>query len=180
VLSFDTTHALTSVLIAADAAAHHAHFDAAPTLLLIQDYPLPAHPGARAVRAVEIALPAEEPLPRVLHTLAAALAGNGDTTHLGADRDAIAALLAEPLPGLRVLGWGVRYDDLVADAEDLLRVRYIDAVDIDGRVYQLTRRHGEPMPVVLIDEQPDPDDLPAIQPALAALATAVLGGQVRA
>ncbi|HEX8630559.1 MAG TPA: hypothetical protein VF755_20560, partial [Catenuloplanes sp.] len=48
----------------------------------------------------------------------------------------------------------------------------VDAVDVDGRVYQLTRHHRERTPIVLIDETPDPDDLPATQPALAALVAA--------
>jgi hypothetical protein len=179
VLSFDATHALTSCLLAADA-VHGGDWHTPPTLLLIQDHPLPAHPGTRETRVVEIPLPADGCLPRVLTDLAAAIASAPDTTNLDVDLAAVAGLLAEPIAGLRLLGWGVRYDDLVTAAGGLRRVRYVDAVDIDERSYQLTRLHGETQPVVLVDDHPDPDDPPATHPALAALVTAALGRQVRA
>ena len=56
-------------------------------------------------------------------------------------------------------------------------LRRVEAVDVDGRVYQLSRRPGETRPVVLLDEQPDPGDLPATYPPLARLATAAQPAQ---
>ena len=51
--------------------------------------------------------------------------------------------------------------------------RESDAVDIDGRVYQLTRLPGPEQPaVVAVDGEPHPDDTPATHPGLTALITA--------
>jgi hypothetical protein len=86
------------------------------------------------------------------------------------DLDILRAALHQP--ELRLIAWAVCYDDLLADDEDLATVRRVETVDVDGRVYQLSLHPNDTHPVVLIDEQPDPDDLPATYPPLARLATA--------
>ncbi|HEX8628713.1 MAG TPA: hypothetical protein VF755_11135 [Catenuloplanes sp.] len=174
-LSFDTTHALTSCLLTAEASAPTSRWDNPPTLLLIQDRPIDVVRSAqRETRTVQIPLfgDGQRGLPAMLHELANALTGSATTVAVDHDIDLklLGGLLNDP--GLRLLAWAVRYDDLLAQPDALDRVRRIDAVDVDGRVYHLTRLHQEAHPVVLIDEQPDPDHLPATQPALAALIAA--------
>ena len=188
-LSFATVHALTGRLLAADASAPSGSWGAPASLLLIQDRAVHAHdPGLRAIRAVPVSLAGAETtarpggLPGILHQVAAALSGNTPPLQ-GVDLDVIAAHLTEPVPELRLLGWAVRYDDVHTDDGDVYPVGRVDAVDIDGRVYQLTRLGGEAHPVVVLDEEPDPDDLPATQPGLAALVAAtrpISAGQARA
>jgi hypothetical protein len=191
VLSFETVHALTGCLIAADAGATPEPWATPATLLLIQDRPVHPHdPDLRAIRAVPVSLADEEStdrpggLPGILHQVAAAL--SGDTPHppsQAVDLNLIAAHLTEPVLGLRLLGWAVCYNDVHTEDGDVYPAGRVDAVDIDGRVYQLTHLGREPHPVIVLDEEPDPDDLPATQPGLAALvaATRPLGaGQARA
>jgi hypothetical protein len=191
VLSFETVHALTGCLLAADAGVPPESWGAPATLLLIQDRPVHAHdPGLRAIRAVPVSLAGEETtarpggLPGILHQVAAAV--SGDTPHpplQAVDLNLIAAHLTEPVPQLRLLGWAVRYNDVHTDDGDVYPVGRVDAVDIDGRVYQLTHLGHEPHPVIVLDEEPDPDDLPATQPGLAALVAAtrrIGAGQARA
>jgi hypothetical protein len=84
-------------------------------------------------------------------------------------------------PGVpvRVLACAVVYEDITtlttdgpSGADEVGEVRRVDAVDSDGRVYQVTRRRFDPATVVLVDDQPDPADTPATVPGLAALLSA--------
>src|SRR6185295_76878 len=97
--------------------------------------------------------------------------GNEDGPLHPDDVAALRQALRDPSPGSRLLAWAVCYDDLLADDEGIAAVRRMEAVDVDGRVYQFSRRPGEPQPVVLLDEQADPADLPATYPPLARLAS---------
>ena len=98
--------------------------------------------------------------------------GDGNVTTLMGNLVIGAPIGGQSGPGLRPLAWAVCYDDLLTDTDPLTRVRRVEAVDADGRVYQLSRTTRESHPVVLVDEQPDPADLPATYPALAQLAAA--------
>ncbi len=194
-LSFDTTHALTGCLLHADAHAETRSLGAPPILLLLTDQPLtPTGAGRlRHIRAAAFTLPPQQvaehtdAIVGVLHDLAARLAdlaqpGARSGLRLADGRDpgldaAVAADIYADLitlvePGSRPLAWAVVYDDVLADTDSIDAVRRIDAVDVDGRVYQLTRRRGEAHAVVVIDDQPDPDDTPATHPGLAALVAA--------
>ena len=173
-LSFDTTHALTSHLLAADAAAPHGDWTVPPALLLIQDHPLPGSGDVRQASLVDIPLPADQPLPRVLSEVTEALTTATIVRVLGVDISVLTVALAESSPGLRLIGVGVRYDDLDAAADGLRRIRRVDAVDVDGRTYEVTRRHGETTPAVMVDDHPVPHDVKATHAALAALLTAAL------
>jgi hypothetical protein len=75
-------------------------------------------------------------------------------------------------PESRLLAWAVLYHDLHAAAGGIGEIRRVDAVDIDGRVYQISRLRGEALAVVVIDDQPDPDATPATHPGLTALLAA--------
>jgi hypothetical protein len=185
VLSFDTTHAITGCLMHAEADAHLRGWGAPPVLLVLHDQPCP--PGRqplRRMRALSLTLDptdvAQHPagIPGLLHALADHLATTGpphDTVGAAARPAAIRAEILAAPPA-RLLAWAVGYEDLHinADAETNVigEVRRVDAVDIDGRVYQLTRHRGEPAVVVLIDDQPDPADTPATHPGLTALLAA--------
>jgi hypothetical protein len=193
-LSFATVHALTECLLRVEHTTPPAPLAAAEqlgTILLAQDQPAcPTSGPLRALRVLRLPLLGDErrhlTLPAVLHQIADALAddmadGNTrpDPTCDGDETgplhpDDLATLrhaLRDRSPGSRLLAWAVCYDDLLADDEDIVAVRRMEAVDVDGRVYQFSRRPGEPQPVVLLDEQADPGDLPATYPPLARLAT---------
>src|SRR5205814_6628499 len=110
-------------------------------------------------------------IPAALHALADHLntPGTGEAGNAAGPADAsppLAAIRAELLaaPPARLLAWAVLYEDIHIDADagagtrpdGIGEVRRVDAVDVDGRVYQLTRHRGEPTVAVLIDAQPDP------------------------
>ena len=193
-LSFDTVHALTMCLLHAP---HAVPAGPVPpgllgTLVLAQDHPLdPADPRVRQLRTLHLSLLGDarrhQNLPTALHQIADALAARDPRLpgHAPAgagplhpeDLAVLGLALREPRPGARLLAWAVSYDDLHADPGHLHRVRRVEAVDVDGRVYQLSLHPGETHPVVLVDEQPDPGDLPATYPPLARLATAALPAQ---
>jgi hypothetical protein len=65
----------------------------------------------------------------------------------------------------------VLHHDLHATPGGLRKMRRVDAVDVNGRVYQITRLRGEAIAVV-IDDQPDPGATPANHPGLTALLSA--------
>jgi hypothetical protein len=163
VLSFDTVHAITDHLYLADAAACRSdRLTAVPALLLLHE---PSRATARRlVRAVEIPLLNVEPD----QPLSAHLQHVAHTATTGAARSVLAAAAA----GGPLLAAGVRYADVTVhdDAVDL--AHRIDAVDTDGRLYRLARRPDDSTPVLLIDDIPDPADLPATHAGLAAVLTA--------
>ncbi len=194
-LSFDTTHTLTGRLLQAEADADTRGWGGPPILLMLHDQPYtpPCSPNRlRRMRVVSYTLDpgdiAEHTtgLPAVLQNLADHLT-NADTRactavpagrgpDVGGDRGPHAGQITADMitapPAARLLAWAVLYEDLAADPADIAEVRRVDAVDIDNRVYQLTRRRGEPHVVVLVDDHPDPGDTPATHPGLTALLTA--------
>lgn len=171
-LPFNTTHALTGCLIDAETSAHRALGDTYPPLLLVLlDRPARHRRNAgdrREIQAVAMpslsarTLAAPAPLPQLLQALATTITAAGiprgtrRTTH----------------PASRVLACAVLYHDISVDDDTLQPVRRTDAVDIDDRTYRITRQHGDRQPVVLIDEQPDPQDTPATLPGLTAVLAA--------
>jgi hypothetical protein len=201
VLSFDTVHAVTDCLLDADAHAEAAGFVGPGILLLLQDRPLPPS-GPRRVRLMRAmaftlcprdfaghAAGQAEGIAAMLHRLATSLdraAGScltgpptqpgiraGTTAARAAPRVGICAdAIANATPGTRLLAWAVLYHDVLAGPGGICQARRVDAVDIDGRVYQITRLRGEAVAVVVLDDQPDPDDTPATQPGLTALLAA--------
>jgi hypothetical protein len=69
-------------------------------------------------------------------------------------------------PGFRMLACAALDDDIVIAADGPHGCRRLDAVDIDGRVYQLTRYHAETRTVVTVDDVDEPCGIPAAVPAL--------------
>jgi hypothetical protein len=67
---------------------------------------------------------------------------------------------------LRMLACAALDDDIVIAADGPHDCRRLDAVDIDGRVYQLTQHRTETPPVVTVDHIDDPRGIPAVVPAL--------------
>ncbi|ROO63006.1 hypothetical protein EDC02_5015 [Micromonospora sp. Llam0] len=161
-LSFRTTHAITGELIAA---THSAHWRGHPLLLLIQDRPAaqPTVPDARHLRVTPIDLPerlwTERPggVAAVLHILAAGAVH--PTRH---DDDSFG-------PDARTLAVAVCYDDIVTAPALVAAIRRVEAVDTDGRVYQLSQLPDEDNAVVIVNERPDPRDTPATYPGLRGL-----------
>lgn len=95
--------------------------------------------------------------------------------------EALTDVFTPPQPGMRLLACAIAYDDIHSDAPHgtasparlctVTAVRRIDAVDTDGRVYQVMRLPGQ-QPIVVVDDEPDPGDTPATHPGLTALLTA--------
>jgi len=197
VLSFDTTHTLTGRLLQAEADAETRGWGRPPVLLMLHDQPYSPPGSPNRLRRMRVLSYTLDPgdiaehttgLPAVLHNLAEHLTNPDPDMRActampagrGADLDAdrgphagqITADMITASPAARLLAWAVLYEDLAADPADIAEVRRVDAVDIDNRVYQLTRRRGEPHVVVLVDDHPDPGDTPATHPGLTALLTA--------
>jgi hypothetical protein len=196
VLSFDTTHAITGCLVRAETDAHLRGWGGPPVLLVLHDQPYPLagpHP-LRRMRALSFALDPTDVaactagIPALLHELAEHLSdpdagrpGRGGAAD-PATRPAQIRAGILTAPPARLLAWAALYEDvhidvgigagIGADPAGIGEVRRVDAVDVDGRVYQLTRRRGEPAVVVLIDDQPDPGDTPATHAGLTALLSA--------
>ena len=194
-LSFDTIHAITGCLLHAETDAHLHGWGAPPVLLVLHDQPYPpGPPQLRTMQALSFTLDPGDlaqhtaGIPAALHALADHLntPDTGEASNAADPADAsppLAAIRADLLaaPPARLLAWAVLYEDIHIDAnadadagadtrpDGIGEVRRVDAVDVDGRVYQLTRHRGEPAVVVLIDDQPDPADIPATQPGLGAL-----------
>jgi hypothetical protein len=166
VLSFPTTHAITGELIAA---TRSADWRGHPLLLLIQDRPAahPQVPDARHLRATPIDLPdhlwTAHPggVAGVLDDLAA---GAVDPTRPITHHDDFG-------PDARVVALAVCYDDILTDPDtvSVAAIRRVDAVDTDGRVYQLSQLPHEQQALTLIDDEPDPGDTPATYPGLRGL-----------
>ncbi|WP_430788164.1 hypothetical protein [Actinoplanes sp. G11-F43] len=154
------------------------------TIALVQDFALgPGTPDLRGLRVLQLPLVTDhrrhQPLPATLHAIADVLAVDaghspqqGDVALNPFDQAVLRREALRPDPGLRPLAWAVCYGDLLTDSDPLTRVRRVEAVDADGRVYQLSRTARETHPVVLVDEHPDPADLPTTYPGLARLAAA--------
>jgi hypothetical protein len=180
-MSFNAVHTLTGCLLDVEANADLLGWGHPPLLLLVQDRPAPpAASGTR--RQMRVAhLPLNDTrmgryragLADFLPDLAAALRAGRPVGRpsLAAcvDIGLIADLLADPTPGLRLLAWAVRYEDVLVAPDEIHEVRRIDAVDADRRGYQITRQRDEPRPVVCIDEPHYHDDAPATRPGLTRL-----------
>jgi hypothetical protein len=166
VLSFRTTHAITGELMAT---TRSDDWRSHPLLLLIQDRPAaqPDAPDARHLRVTPIDLPehlwSEDPggVAAVLDDLAAgAVHPTRPITH----HDSFG-------PDARTLAVAVCYDDIATDpgTSSVAAIRRVDAVDTDGRVYQLTQLPDDDSAVVMVDDQPNPGDTPATHPGLRGL-----------
>jgi hypothetical protein len=178
VLSFPAVHTLTGCLLDLEASADQLGWGRPPFLLLIQDQPSPSAPSSKTRQMTAVQVPVNPArvgryragLPDLLLDLAAAL--NADRPvgrpRLAAcvDLNLIGDRVSDTTPGLRLLAWAVCYEDVLVDSDELHEIRRVDAVDADGRGYQITRLHGEPHPVVFIDEQRDDDYEPATRPGL--------------
>ncbi|MFI7523801.1 hypothetical protein [Micromonospora globbae] len=179
-LSSDTVRALTECVIAADADADQMGWGQRPTLLLVHDrLPTPARPNQRhAMRSLEFPLHPDDlladsaGLPALLHRLAAALTQPTETSPYQATLDTIIDRIHVSAPDARLVAWAACYDDTHTRGGQPRQARRVDAVDADGRVYQLTHPRGEDHPLVLVDDTPNPHDLPATYPGLVALLAA--------
>ncbi|MCX5122003.1 hypothetical protein OG992_33100 [Micromonospora sp. NBC_00362] len=176
-LSFTVVHALTACLIAADADADALGWGQPATLLLLHDQPTTAARCQREVRSLEFPLRREDlptdagRLPALLQHLAGALRDPAAGTPYRATLAAILGRIHATAPDARVLAWAACYDDIHTLDGPPRPVRRVDAVDTDGRVYQLTHLRGEDQPVLLVDDTPDLTASPT-GPGLAALLTA--------
>jgi hypothetical protein len=161
-LSFRTTHAITGELLAVTRSAGSS---SRPLLLIIEDRPAghPASPDARHLRVTPIDLPEQlwtaHPggVAAVLEDLAAAtLHPSRPIRH----RDDSFG------PDARLLAVAVCYDDIATDpdTDTVAAIRRVDAVDTDGRVYQLSQLPTEKNAIAILDEEPDPRDTPATHP----------------
>ena len=176
-LSFNTVHAITEHLVAAAApAAGPAPYrlTQAPVLLVVLDAHRPPA-GPRLLRTLQIPLAddtaAHHPLALLLHHTAESLSRHG-----------AAHPIMQTLRTLRIVGdrapardsqlaWATRYTDIDVSAGTPHLVERIEAIDVDGRSYQVSLAPGETSPVVHVDDRPDPHEFPAIA-GLAALAAA--------
>ncbi|WP_428962235.1 hypothetical protein [Micromonospora fluostatini] len=171
-LSFAAVRTLTRFLLDVEADADDLGWGHPPLLLLVQDRPAPSATTStrRQMRAVQLPLRAARVgryragLPDFLTDLATALRTDRPlgrpTLAACVDLGLIVDLVAEPLPGLRLVAWAICYEDVLVAPDDLREVRRVDAVDADGRGYRITRVRGEQRPVVAIDEQSDDRDEP--------------------
>ncbi|MFJ6199149.1 hypothetical protein [Micromonospora sp. NPDC092111] len=182
VLSFKAVHTLTACLVDADADAEHLGWGQPPTMLLVHDWPLnPAIPRRRKMRSLEFPLHPEDllrdpaGLPALLHRLADSLRHPATPTPYQKILQTMLARAHATAPDVRLLAWAVCYHDIHVRDGQPQRVRRVDAVDIDARVYQLTHALGEDHPLAVIDETPDPADTPATHSGLVALLTATVG-----
>ncbi|WP_346535511.1 hypothetical protein [Micromonospora sp. DPT] len=180
-LSFPAVHTLAGCLLAVDADAEVLGWGRPATLLLLHDRPL--HPDGpamlRAVRSIEFPLHPDDlltdpaGLPALLHRLATAL-GQPDrdtATAYQVTLDTIIGLIGIG-SGARLLAWAAVYDDLLPAAGRPRRARRVDAVDTDGRVYQLTHLHGEEHPTLAVHDGPGAAHTTPAAPGLSALLAA--------
>ncbi|WP_229705713.1 hypothetical protein [Micromonospora sonchi] len=183
-MSFNAVHTLTGCLLDVEANADLLGWGQPPLLLLVQDRPAPSAASGtrRQMRVAHLPLNGTRlgryraGLADFLPDLAAALRADRPVGRpsLAAcvDIGLIADLLADPTPGLRLLAWAVRYEDVLVAPDEIHEVRRIDAVDADRRGYQITRQRDEPRPVVCIDKPLGHDDAPATRSGLTRLVQA--------
>ncbi|GAA3302438.1 hypothetical protein Dvina_51605 [Dactylosporangium vinaceum] len=168
------------------------------TLLVLHDGDaVDAPPGTRCLAGVAVAIHPvlvgsyRRGLIDLLPDLAAALAPSDHGAALRPDElsaliqrraaDRLTGVFTPPQPGMRLVACAIAYDDVHTDvdlgaaggSDPILMVRRIDAVDVDGRVYQavlLPSAHA----TVLVDDEPDPVDTPATYAGLTALLAAAV------
>ncbi|MFC4148033.1 hypothetical protein ACFO0M_17395 [Micromonospora mangrovi] len=173
-LSFTVVHTLSACLLAANADADLLGWGQPATLLLLHDQPAAGPAGLREIRSLEFPLRREDlptdatGLPTLLQRLADALHYPSATAPYRATLAAISGRIRACAPDARLLAWAACYDDIPTLGGP---ARRIDAVDIDGRAYQLTHLRGEDHPLLLVDDTPDPGT-PGTRPGLAALLAA--------
>ncbi|MBM0273980.1 hypothetical protein JM949_00140 [Micromonospora sp. STR1s_6] len=179
-LSFTAVHNLCTCLIEASTDSTRFAWNQPPTLLLVHDWPLitAATPRGPAMRSLEFPAHPDDMLdnpaglPALLHRLAATLHSTPRGTPYNRTLDTIMTRIRDAAPDTRLLAWAACYGDLDTLDGEPRQIRRVDAVDIDGRLYQLTHLTGEEHPLVLVDDTPDPRDLPATYPGLVALLAA--------
>lgn len=145
----------------------------APTLLMIHDGPV-AHATDSNTRGMNVLResigdlrPWRTGVPGLLTDLSQAIATRTPNPRLRLMADAVTTTI----PGMRLTALAVHYTDITTMAGQINRVDRVDAVDTDGRVYQVLRIEGG-HPWIAVDATPDPDDIPATQPGLAAILAA--------
>jgi hypothetical protein len=172
-LTFPSSHALTDALIAASTDPRLTA--RLPILLLLHEKAISATEHGIRCHIVRLRhTDADGPDTAIVGRLEALIrdhtAGQGpilDLTH------AVNAS-TRTATGFRMLACAALDDDIVITGDGPHECRRIDAVDIDGRVYQLTQYRTETHPIVTVDDTAEPCDVPAAIPALrAALAAAV-------
>lgn len=179
-LSFRTVHTLARCLLAADADGETLGRGQPVTLLLIHDQPqTPAAPHRmRETRSLEFPphrddlLTDAAGLPALLHRLAAALDNPNASTSYQATLDTIIGRIRQTEPDARLLAWAACYDTILTTEGQPRQARRVDAVDTDGRWYEVTHLRGEEHALMLVDDTPVPGDIPATYPGLAALLAA--------
>jgi hypothetical protein len=167
VLPYDTVHHLTQTLLAIETDAHRRGWNRPPIPLVIvnrhdrtalQVITLPLQTRSTAARDL--------PLPDQLHQLATALRSRAG--HVRPVQPASR--------GRRVLLCGVLYHDLHATLDELCHSRRLEALDTDGRRYEIVRRRSRPLPTIGHAAPCDGGAVPATLPGLAAILSAA--GQV--
>ncbi|MFC0505012.1 hypothetical protein [Micromonospora costi] len=183
-LSFAAVHTLAGCLLAADAEADALGWGTPATLLLIHDRPLPSDGSVpvREMRSVEFPLQRGDlltdpaGLPALLHRLAAGLHHPNAANR--AAFDAIIGLIRAAEPDMRLLAWAACYDDILTSGGQRRPARRIDAVDTDGRLYQLTHLRGEDRALLHVHDTPD-TSIGATYPGVSALLAATTRHTVR-
>jgi hypothetical protein len=167
-LSFDTTHHLTDLLLGVEAVTADHGSPTVPILVAIWDQPSTVR-GVRQLRAAPLPVPSYAWLAHpagiagVLTTVAAALRSPTAQAALRLARDLFDQRLVTA-----ALVYQTRTDTTVA--------RYVDAVDVDGRLYRLTRPAGGDHVSIAIDDDPTDTD-PPTRALLTAIVHATRPGQ---
>ncbi|MEH0933978.1 hypothetical protein [Micromonospora psammae] len=181
-LSFAAVHTLAGCLLATDAEADVLGWGRPLTLLLIHDRPLlcAGPTPMREMRSVELPLHPDDvrtdpaDLPALLHRLAAGLDHPAIPTPYQVTLGSILGQVRATAPDTRLLAWAACYDGTLTGAGQ--PARRIDAVDTDGRFYQLTHCPDEDHPLLVVTDTCDPADVPATYLGLVALLDATTAG----
>lgn len=170
-LTFPTSHALTDALIA----AAQNPLLAAPLPIVLFLYETADNDTRHQIRC-HVIRPRHTNNPQTLDTTIVDRVQSLTCQYTDTDGP-IPALMAAvtaavgDAPGFRMLACAALDDNIVIADDSPHGCRRLDAVDIDGRVYQLTRYHAETHPVVTVDDADEPRDTPAAIPALQAALT---------
>ncbi|MGW5079525.1 hypothetical protein [Micromonospora echinospora] len=179
-LSFRTVHTLARCLLTTDADTETLGWGQPLTLLLIHDQPQTPAGSQRMCETRTLEFPPHRDdlltdaagLPALPHRLAAALDNPDASTPYQATLDTIIGLIRKTEPDARLLAWAACYDTIVTTVGQPRQARRVDAVDTDGRRYEVTHLHGEEHALLLVDDTPASGDIPATYPGLAAMLAA--------
>jgi hypothetical protein len=178
VLPFVTVHTITAWLIDTEITADDTGWDTPPALLALADRPpIPGTDTGRRLLTTTLPIPehwwTEHPtgIAGLLTDLATVLREPSAQWLFGYARDQV--------PGLRVLAWAVVYTDITITPTCAAQTRHVDAVDLDGRQYQIVRTRDNCGGVAVVDDQPRPGDEPATRTGLAGLIAASNPGPSR-